>query len=180
MMYWGGDYQREVEVTHQKRAVQFNSNILAQSNDRSTKYLQNPVLAFRLVAGAPLRSRFVVMVVVLYSSKYLIFRCQWGRLIVRGSGPLKRALQSQDIISHLTIFDNWRRFYLSLDEFGLFFFENKFSCKSFAFIPVCDFKSVAVDNVVLLRSQGASSKNIVEDITSVVLTTKHGDEVFIR
>jgi hypothetical protein len=57
MMYWGGDYQRDVEVVHQKRAVQFNSNILSQSNDRATKYLQNPSLAFRLIAGAPLRSR---------------------------------------------------------------------------------------------------------------------------
>lgn len=57
MMYWGGDYQREVEVVHQKRAVQFNSNVLAQSTDRATKYLQNPMLDFRLVAGAPLRSR---------------------------------------------------------------------------------------------------------------------------
>lgn len=115
---------------------------------------------------------------IVYNISFIV-RCQWGRLIVRGSGPLKRALQSQDIISHLTIFDNWRRFYMSLDEFGLFFFENKFSNKPFASIPVVDFKTVAVDNVVPVRSQ-AASKSIVEDITSVVLTTKHGDEVFMR
>jgi hypothetical protein len=67
---------------------------------------------------------------------------------------------------------------MSLDEFGLFLFENKFSSKPFAAIPVGDFKTVAVDNVVPVRS--AASKSIVEDITSVVLTTKHGDEVFMR
>ncbi len=68
---------------------------------------------------------------------------------------------------------------MSLDEFGLFLFENKFSSKPFFFIPIQDLKSVAVDsNIKASTSNG--SKNVIEDITSVVLITAHGDEIFMR
>ena len=110
----------------------------------------------------------------------LNYRCQWGRIIVRGSGPLKRTLQSQDIMSTLTIFDNWRRFYLSLDEYGLYLFENKFSSKAFFFIPCCDLKTVSVDCNIPIRAAGSASKSVIEDIISVVLTTSGGDEIFMR
>jgi hypothetical protein len=97
--------------------------------------------------------------------------------MVRGAkGPLKRAIQSQDILSNLVIFDNWRRFYLSLDEFGLNLFDNKFSTKPFFVVAVNDFKSVKIDNTAPIRM----AKNVVEDITSVVLTTHAGDEIFMR
>lgn len=110
---------------------------------------------------------------------FFYFRCQWARIIVYGKGPLKRSLQSQDILSNFTLFDNWRRFYLSLDEFGLHLFENKFSTKPFFTVPVADFRGVDMDNAAPVRSSNAS-KNIVEDITSVVLITSNGDEIFMR
>lgn len=94
---------------------------------------------------------------------------------------MKRTLQSQDIMSTLTIFDNWRRFYLSLDEFGLFLFENKFSSKPFFCIPIKDLKTVNVDcNLPVKAGTSGASKSVIEDIVSVVLTTVLGDEIFMR
>lgn len=57
-MYWGGDYQKEVTIVHQRRAIQLNAHILSTAADRSTKSgIECPILDFRLIAGAPLRSR---------------------------------------------------------------------------------------------------------------------------
>jgi len=82
-------------------------------------------------------------------------------------------------MNSLTIFDHWHRFFLSLDEFGLYFFENKFDNQAFFTIPVKDLKSVSVDAGAPIRSHG-SNKNIIEDITNVIVKTYSGDELFFR
>lgn len=86
MMFWGGEYQRNVNMQQQRRAVQFNSHIInsrgkgssggegtpegasAESKktavevkkvSNSTAMLKSdePILDFRIIAGAPLRSK---------------------------------------------------------------------------------------------------------------------------
>lgn len=77
------------------------------------------------------------------------------------------------------IFNKWHRFYFSLDEFGLHFFENKFDNLPFYTIFVRDFKSVHVETGAPIRNS-ISSKNIIEDIHNVVLSTNSGDDIFMR
>ena len=77
MMFWGGEYQRNVNLLQQRRAVQFNSHIInprgassasgdnpdgaspAESKKPSSSALNKdePILDFRVVAGAALRSK---------------------------------------------------------------------------------------------------------------------------
>ena len=79
------------------------------------------------------------------------------------------------------LFDKWRRFYMSIDEFSFDFFENKFSVTPFHSIPVKDMKEVKVDlGTPIKENKAASAKNVVEDITNVILTTTTGDEIFMR
>ncbi len=167
MMYWGGEYQKEMAIITQRRAIQFNSHIITSAQERTTKAASSadaPMLEFRIIAGAPLRSR-----------------CQWGRAVVRGNGPLKRSLQSKDMMGSF-LFDKWHRFYMSLDEFSFDFYDNKFSTTPFHSIPVKDLKDVKADIGTPIRQNkaAASSKSIVEDITNVILTTYSGDEIFMR
>jgi hypothetical protein len=48
-------------------------------------------------------------------------------------------------MNSFNIFDNWNRFYLSLDEFGLYLFENKFLSTPFHIIPVSEFRSLRIE-----------------------------------
>lgn len=48
-------------------------------------------------------------------------------------------------MNSFNIFDNWNRFYLSLDEFGLYLFENKFLSTPFYVIPVAEFRSLRIE-----------------------------------
>jgi hypothetical protein len=161
-MYWGGEYQESITVTSQKRAVQINAQVLKR-NDQERVTEDGPKIDFRVIAGAPLRSR-----------------CQWGRVVARGKGPFKRMLQSRDVMSSLAIFDSWHRLFFALDEFGLFLFENKFNYQPFYKIPITDLKSVAIDLGAPIRTGSSSAKNIVEDINNVILKTHAGDELYIR
>ena len=61
MMYWGGEYVRDVEVASARRAVQFNSRGLSNGVDRSSRFRNtgpNPTFEFKVVAGPPLKSRY--------------------------------------------------------------------------------------------------------------------------
>jgi hypothetical protein len=89
MMFWGGEYQRNVTLLQQRRAVQFNSHIINARNPTSvggeagagagggspvkgtaaggkrvgsvlsSNFINNeePILDFRVIAGAALRSK---------------------------------------------------------------------------------------------------------------------------
>lgn len=84
MMFWGGEYQRNVNLQQQRRAVQFNSHIINARNPSSTPggsegsttpikvaggkrvasvlssnhiNSEEPILDFRVIAGAALRSK---------------------------------------------------------------------------------------------------------------------------
>jgi hypothetical protein len=60
MMYWGGEYQKEMSIITQKRAIQFNAHIITTAKETTTKVgtvADAPLLEFRVIAGAPLRSR---------------------------------------------------------------------------------------------------------------------------
>lgn len=87
MMFWGGEYQRNVTLLQQRRAVQFNSHIINARNPRgagasaggdptssepspspekkgasssaSSAVINpdEPILDFRIIAGAPLRAK---------------------------------------------------------------------------------------------------------------------------
>lgn len=84
-MFWGGEYQRNVNLLQQRRAVQFNSHIINARNPRGVGGATNgdgtsdaaaepkkaasssaassginsdePILDFRVIAGAPLRAK---------------------------------------------------------------------------------------------------------------------------
>lgn len=84
-MFWGGEYQRNVSLLQQRRAVQFNSHIINARNPSSTPggseasttpvkvagggkrvasvlssnciNREEPILDFRVIAGAALRSK---------------------------------------------------------------------------------------------------------------------------
>lgn len=139
LMYWGGEYQRPLVMTYTRRGVQLNSRIQLKKGAEHHVHGQGsknaadgmPVLDFRVIAGPPLRSR-----------------CQWGRVMVRGNGPLQRQLRSREGFFHastLNIFDHWERFYFSLDDVGLHLFENKFDQIPVATVLAREFKSVSVD-----------------------------------
>lgn len=162
MMFWGGEYQRPVVAVQQRRAVQLNARTLTQRDDRvSMATKDSPLLEFRIIAGAPMRSR-----------------CQWAKLVVHGSGPFKRCLQQRTMLGALTPFDQVARLYLSLDEFGLHFFENKYDTKALSAIAIRDMVSVTVD--ITGPSALNESKSVVEDLCNVRLVTSLGDDVFMR
>lgn len=181
MMYWGGQYEKEVSLIQQRRAIQFNSQLISpiqkiQPRGVSTlgnhnvqvatgsSGVENPLLNFRIIAGVPLRSR-----------------CQWCRMVIRGNGPLKRAINNRDLIGSFALFDRWYRFFLSLDEYGLFLFDSKHSIEPFHCIPCADLKFVTVDiGTPIKESNKETSKSIVEDIHNVIVSTHQGDELYIR
>lgn len=110
----------------------------------------------------------------------LLCRCSWGRVAVRGSGPLKRILKSRDFLSSF-LFDKWHRLYFSLDEIGLHLFDNKFNTSPLHLIPLKDMKEVSVDVGAPIRQSSAdAAKNIAEDINNVKLTTFSGDDIYMR
>ena len=116
----------------------------------------------------------------LWALALLLRRCSWGRVLIRGNGPLRRLMQGRDMISSF-LFDKWRRFYFSLDEFGLFMYDNKFDTAAFCGIPVKDLRRVRVEKAIPVRhSPHEAGKNIVEDIHNVMLTTYSGDELYMR
>lgn len=92
---------------------------------------------------------------------------------VRGHGPLKQRLGGNS-----SIFQNWRRFYASVDQFGLHFFESKYSCIPFFLVPVIDFRTV---KVTLGRPTFRGiAKGMQEDLRNVVISTYSGDDIFLR
>lgn len=59
-MFWGGEYQREMDPVHQKRAILMNSQLVSRSSMASPSaggLPSNMALDFRLIAGAALRSK---------------------------------------------------------------------------------------------------------------------------
>jgi len=135
MMYWGGEYQLEMRtVAPQRRAAHSNRMSadeiakISRRNSNPMEFSHEPKIDFRVIAGAPLRSR-----------------CQWARVIVRGKGPLKRTINNRDFMNSFNLFDHWNRFYLSLDQFGLHLFENKFCSTAFFTIPAADFRTIRVE-----------------------------------
>jgi hypothetical protein len=163
LMYWGDEYQRPITFIQQRRAVQFNSHLIASREERATSYSgkETPVLEFRVIAGAPLRSR-----------------CQWARLVFHGKGPIKRILQQRNLFSSFSPFDTSFRYYLSLDEFGLHFFENKYDNKASFVLSISDVKGIEVD--VNGPTALQSSKSVVEDIFIVKVSSYSGDEIYMR
>eukprot|EP01038_Epipyxis_sp_PR26KG_P004704 gene4704-6604_t len=165
MMYWGGEYQRDVIINGQKR--QQSQLAKVKNNGTNGDVIEDtaPILEFGIVSGAPMRSR-----------------CQWGRIFVKGRGPLKRSIQRKDIVGSL-FFDMWYRYFLSLDGFGLFLFDNKFSTTPYAHVPVKDFKYTTVEPVNPLRSfhsNEVNAKVLLEDLNNLILYTHSGDEIFMR
>lgn len=61
MMYWGGDYKNEMHVVQQRRGVMVNAAILNTSSEGVSRVPieMGPILEFKVIAGAPLRSRLV-------------------------------------------------------------------------------------------------------------------------
>ncbi|KAJ1439694.1 hypothetical protein B484DRAFT_170803 [Ochromonadaceae sp. CCMP2298] len=171
MMFWGGEYQRNVKMVQQSRFQNRGRPGVGVKISPSnappplspTLNLEEPILDFRVVAGAPLRSR-----------------CSWGRVAVRGSGPLKRILKSRDFLVNF-LFDKWHRLYFSLDEFGLFMFDNKFNTSPLHCIGLRDLKDVSVDLGAPIRQNAADAlKNVSEDIHNVKVSTFSGDVLYMR
>ena len=89
-------------------------------------------------------------------------------------------MKSRDFLSSF-LFDKWHRLYFSLDEFGLFLFDNKFNTTPLHFIPVKDIKEVSVDvGAPIKQSSADAAKNIAEDIHNVKLITFTGDDLYMR
>ena len=53
MLYWGGDYEKELQLMQQRRGVMLNT---AEPTQRHRIDL-GPILDFKVVCGAGLRSR---------------------------------------------------------------------------------------------------------------------------
>lgn len=66
MMYWGGDYQCVVPLMIQKRAVQINATTIKHAavpmpvTKQTAGKTDDLILDFKIIAGAPLRSKCVV------------------------------------------------------------------------------------------------------------------------
>lgn len=101
-------------------------------------------------------------------------------MAVRGSGPLKRVLKGRDFLSSF-LFDKWHRLYFSLDQDGLYLFENKFSTTPLHLVPIKDLKEVSVDvGAPIKQSSADAAKNVAEDIHNVKVVTFTGDELYMR
>jgi hypothetical protein len=178
-MFWGGEYQQEMRtVAPHRRADHLNriqqhtkplieppppNNAISSNNNSNNNSgkpgtgngesptSQEPKIDFRVIAGAPLRSK-----------------CQWARVIVRGKGPLKRALNNRDYMNSFNIFDNWNRFYLSLDEFGLHLFENKFLSTPFYMIPADEFRHIRVELGFPIRESMWDIQSGIDLVTRVI------------
>lgn len=187
-MYWGGEYQRPLSMSYVRRGVQLNSRIQlkkgAEHHVMGTGSKNGadamPVLDFRLIAGPPLRSR-----------------CQWGRVMVKGNGPLQRLLRHRQgilVSTTINIFEHWERFYFSLDDVGLHLFENKFDQVPIATILTRDFRSVTVDmgsagqedghwqipNMILktLMPPNPVNSNGTPIVSATNTTTKFAEDIF--
>jgi hypothetical protein len=58
LLFWGGEFNRDVAVTKIRRAVQLGANTIKQTErSRLVKHEENPILDVRVVSGAPLRSK---------------------------------------------------------------------------------------------------------------------------
>lgn len=69
MMYWGGEYSLPLGLLQQRRAVQLNShlitftpsadvaNVRKGNNHNLSATGEEPILDFRIIAGAPMRSK---------------------------------------------------------------------------------------------------------------------------
>ena len=79
------------------------------------------------------------------------------------------------------MFDKWYRFYFSIDENGLSFYDSKFSNVATHLIPLKDFKEISVDIGAPIReSPTDAARNIVEDIHNIKLVTHSKDEIYMR
>ncbi len=59
-MYWGDEYQETAYVIHQRRGIVMNSQLVSKGNETKSAGMDaNPIIDFRVIAGAPLRSRLV-------------------------------------------------------------------------------------------------------------------------
>ena len=99
--------------------------------------------------------------------------------MVKGNGPIKRAVEKNDIFSMYSFLTRWHKLYLSLDEDGLFIFESKSSTTVLSVIVPRDIESIRTEQGTSTRSIG-SAKAFAEDQLNVVITTKLKEEVFIR
>lgn len=187
-MYWGGEYQRPLSMSYTRRGVQLNSRIQlkkgAEHHMHGTGSKNGPdsmpVLDFRLIAGPPLRSR-----------------CQWGRVMVKGNGPLQRLLRHRQgflMSTTINIFEHWERFYFSLDDVGLHLFENKFDQVPITTVLTRDFRSVTVDmgsagqeegswqipNMILktLMPPNPAHGNGTPIVSATNVTTKFAEDIF--
>ena len=71
-------------------------------------------------------------------------------------------------MNSFNLFDHWTRFYLSLDQFGLHLFENKFLSTAFFTIPIDDFKTIRVELGFPIRESMWSVQSGVEMVSRLV------------
>jgi len=154
LMYWGGQYSKEVGIAEPTKGI-LQKAIMAAARPPE----DNPAIHFNIIAGPPLRSR-----------------CQWGQVLVRGSGPMSKAFTKKNFPMAM-IFEKWHRFFFSLDHAGLSLFESKFSSEPFYMLPVSEFKSMTEEPGVPIEKKGTK---VMEDLNNVILSTHNDDEVFMR
>eukprot|EP00603_Paraphysomonas_imperforata_P004325 CAMPEP_0114419234 /NCGR_PEP_ID=MMETSP0103-20121206/3919_1 /TAXON_ID=37642 ORGANISM="Paraphysomonas imperforata, Strain PA2" /NCGR_SAMPLE_ID=MMETSP0103 /ASSEMBLY_ACC=CAM_ASM_000201 /LENGTH=1684 /DNA_ID=CAMNT_0001587641 /DNA_START=99 /DNA_END=5150 /DNA_ORIENTATION=- len=160
LLFWGGEYKREVTVTKIRRAVQLGGNTIKQTErNRLVKHEETPILDVRVVSGAALRSK-----------------CGWALVSIRGTGPVKRRLRAKG--GFTKIFDGWDRGYLSMDGANLFCYTSKNAPNPWVVIPLSDIKSIHIELNALSKIGDSGNKKKsapTEDKFDVVVTSSTRD-----
>eukprot|EP01035_Chromulina_nebulosa_P021341 gene21341-27649_t len=166
LMFWGGEYRDELKILKPKRmaTMPLKAPLFPPSGGRSEPADElGPVLEFKITGGAARKSR-----------------CQWSRVMVLGKGPLRAIMRSRGGFWQ-SLFENWERFYLSIDEDGLGLYENKFSLKPVHCIPLMDFKDLYCElGLPVDHTATGSGKRVMEDFHTTILVTFSGDEIYMR
>lgn len=162
-LFWGGEYAKEIFLTQARRVVQLKSKLLSHTQSNKPDF-DPPLFEFKLCSGVALKSR-----------------AQWAKLMVKGSGPVQRALTRNRFLSLFTFLSPWHRVYLSLDEDGLSIYESKSSTTALVFVSCKDITSLNVEQgLPTHRIRDSKASAFAEDLFNVVLTTKHGDALYVR
>lgn len=169
MMFWGGEYSSPVTLTarHKKRSsIVIQNSKFHTSKSKSVAALNiydinPPLMSFRITGGPPSFSR-----------------CQWGKILSSGNGSYHRLIQRRNLLSAFP--ENWLRFFISLDEDGLHFYESKNSKQSVHTVSISDFKAIKVELGTSTSKTLGNGNTTTEDSHDIIVSTNAKDVIHLR
>ena len=57
LMFWGGEYEQEIELYRARRQVNLEQNFLSNRNINDTTQIQKPLLRIKVEGAMPLQSK---------------------------------------------------------------------------------------------------------------------------